>query len=174
MILILPILVAVYFASVFVIGHIVFSPLKSDASKPPTPGVRFQLTDMLAIFFPFQLGFAAINLFLPDIQWNVAIAIATTIVLLLITGLTWIYGMRLLWRMKVHQAKKRVALLGIVMPIGCVLSATALPILASVHSLYDFLFRAAAVLFMSWILRRLVVWIRSNQFAQDPTAPDAV
>lgn len=163
----------VYFGSVMAVGYAIFSPFKTIVSNAPQRGMRIHLIDILAFFISFQLGFAALNIFDPDINWDVPAVTAVTIFLFLICGLAWFYGMRLLWRMNVEKCwLKRIVLLGLVMPIGCVIPAIALPILVSIQTVYEAV-RIPLVLFGVVFIRCLGIWIRTDHLNQPLPPQDA-
>jgi hypothetical protein len=154
-----------YFASICAVGYVVFSPFKHAIARPPTHDMRFTIVDLLATFLPFTLGHAALNGFYPDIDWNTGTSTFFFVTALVITGLSWFYGMRLLSRMRIDQSIKRIVLLGIVMPAGFVVPTVALPILFDVQSVYQLVYRMAIVACVVFGMRLLSLWIRAGDAA---------
>ena len=161
--------IAAYFASIAGVGYLIFSPFKKVIARKPLQGKRFQLTDLFAFFLSFQLGFGAINLIFPDIRWNTETALFATTVLLLITGLAWFYGLRIIWRANTTAVIKRIVLLGLIMPFGFVVSAAVLPLLMSFESTFSFFVRVVSLVSTILLLRYLGVWVLANN-DHDPGA----
>ena len=152
-------IIVAYLGSTAGVGYLIFSPYKTVIARKPLHGKRFQLTDLFAFFLSFQLGFAAINLIFPDIRWNTETALFAMAVLLLISGLAWVYGLRIIWRANITAAFKRIVLLGLVMPFGFVISAAFLPLLISVESALWIFARLVCLVSLILLLRYLGVWV---------------
>ena len=165
---------AFYFASVCGLGYIVFSPFKVVAAAAPSKDMRFGLVDLLAIFPPFAMGYSALNRFFPDIDWSTNRLIFFCVVAFVITGVSWFYGMRLLWRMRIDSSIKRIVLLGIVMPAGFVVPAVALPVLIDVQSAGQFGYRFAVLVCIIFAMRILASWVRAGGDLIGKQVPDAV
>ncbi len=164
---------AAYILCSAIVAYLIFSPFKFIARTRPNDGARFQITDLLAIFIPFQVGFSSLDLIFPGINWNASVAMYVCSILMLITGIAWIYGMRLLWRMEVRNWIKRVALLGIVMPAGLVISSTSMPILMSVQSLEQTVIRLFVLSGTIVFLRFVAVWVRPDTTASSTAVESA-
>ena len=136
---------ALYFATVFRVGYFIFSPFHSIFTSPPVKGGRWQLCDFLSAFLPFQIGFALINAIFTDISWHISVASALSGGLLIISTLSSLYGMRILWRSDIQETRKRVALLGFLMPFGFVVPLLAFPILMTSESVFSLITRAFLV-----------------------------
>ena len=148
-----------YVFSIATIGCIIFSPLIPIAGREPLEGARYQLTDLLAFYFPLQLGFAALNFLFPDIRWNFEIGLGAVLCLLLLSGLSWFYGMRILWRSNTASPLKRIALLGIAMPFGFIVPTLALPILIGFGgSVIVFFVKLIVLASVVVLLRGLLIW----------------
>ena len=162
----------VYFALTCAVGYIVFSPFKGVVSMTPRKNMRFTMVDLLAIFLPFTIGYTMLKGLHPGIGWDPRQLTAFCIAALVISGVSWFYGMRLLWRMRIDDSKKRLMLLGVVMPAGFVVPAVAMPILLQSPSWVQFGCRFAAIACTVFVLRILALWIRAEDSAITGQVPD--
>ena len=121
--------VGLYFASICAVGYAIFSPFRGVISTPPNGDLRFTMVDLFAMFLPFTIGYAVLSGFYPDFDWNTRLATVFCAAALVITGVAWFYGMRLLWRIREATQIKRFMLLGIVMPVGFVVPVIALSLI---------------------------------------------
>ena len=163
----------VYCLSVFAVGYAIFSPFKLIVAKTPDAGARFQLVDMFSACLPIPTGLTVLNTIFPDIDWNVSAAVSTIFVLLVINGLTWVYGVRLLRRMTRKSSHKRIAMLGFMMPIGTVVPAIALPVLLNVENIQQFAIRLLVLAAIIVLLRYTGCWIQNDAFPHSHQTPNA-
>ena len=173
MALISVIFLGVYFASICAVGYAVFSPFRGIISRPPTGDTRFTVVDLLAVFLPFAIGYAALNGIYPDIDWNTRVSTFFGVTALVITSVAWFYGMRLLWRMRVDNSIKRFLLLGILMPAGFVVPVVALPVTIYVESGAQFGYRFSILACIVIVMRMLSIWIRSGEDASTAQTQNA-
>ena len=173
MALIAVLFLAVYFASICAVGYVVFSPFKAALSAKPSEDMRFTVMDILAAFMPFAIGYASLNGFYPDIDWNTDTSTLFCVVALVITGVSWFYGMRLLKRLRTDDTIRRIVLLGIVMPAGFVVPVVTLPILINVQWGAQSGYRFAVLVCIIYALRILTLWIRAGSTAIATQIPDA-
>lgn len=159
--------VIVYFAVTVLVGYLIFSPFQHVAAAKRVTSRRFLMSDLLAIFLTFQMGFAGINYLFDDIVWNVSSAVTVSSSLLVLAFVSWLYGLRLLWRMDVEHWVKRIALLGVVMPGGFVVSGIAFPVLATSTSAFSVMSRLAIIAALVFAIRALVFWVESGSKGQD-------
>ena len=160
--LIVILIIAAYFVSMVGVGYFIFSPFKKAIARKPLRGNRFQLTDLFAFLLSFQLGFGAISLTFPDIKWNTKTALFTTTVLLLISGLAWMYGLRIIWRTNTTAVIKRIVFMGLIMPFGFFVPVAIFPLLMTVESTLSFFVRLVSLVSITLVLRYLGVWVLAN------------
>lgn len=158
MLIALAVIVA-YLASMVVIGYVIFSPYRMVIRQHPTCNKRYQLTDLFAFFLSFQLGFGVISYAFPDIRWNMETAIFSVTILIIVTGLSWFYGLRILWRANVTSPLKRIILLGLVMPFGFVVPTIALPVVTFPESPIQISIHLVIVLLTTALLRFSGFWV---------------
>jgi len=146
-----------YIITTMAIGCAIFSPIRHVISHAPLPGNRVQTIDMFALPIPLQIGLALLSQS-ESVRWNVYSFSMAFVVLSAISVVIWCYGQRILRRTTVVDWRKRLAMLGVVMPLGLITATTVGPLsIASVFNgnpTYTVLVSVAIVLF----LRFTVIW----------------
>ena len=168
MVLIFLLFIGAYVASVVAVGYLIFSPFKTIAKSKPTTGSRIQLTDLLAIFLPLQMGLA----FVKYLDLRSSDNTVFSVIVMLIAAIAWFYGLRLLWRTSVRNWLKRIVLLGVVMPLGFVLSVGAMVIIFMTNSIEEIVFRTLLVVALVGGSRALGIWVLASGPESIPSAED--
>ncbi|MEM7785265.1 MAG: hypothetical protein AAF623_18090 [Planctomycetota bacterium] len=163
------IVLALYLPTCFLCGYIIFSPLQSLVRKPPAQR-KYMMSDMLAFFFPFQFGFIGLNFFFPDTQWDYRASAISIFIILIISVISWFYGIRILWRAEMIDWKRRIALLGVLMPTGFVISAIAFPAAVSSSDWIGIAIRSAIFAAIVFSLRRLAIWFMEGTVDENSVA----
>jgi hypothetical protein len=156
-----------YFASVAISGYVVFSPFRVHLESKPAQGGRFQIMDLLAIFIPIQIGLAALKTIFADVNWYPELAVLVATAFFVAIFLAWLYGVRLLSRINVNNAAKRVAFLGVVVPLGFLTCATSFLFLVLAESTAQALVRLLVIVTLLLGLRWLGSWVLSQR-SSDP------
>ncbi len=164
-----------YFLTAICVAYAIFSPILNIPTVHSKDRVRLQLVDMFAAPLPFAIFFAAFNWFLADIGWYPLLAIVVVLAVALAFLAAFVCGMRVLSRMNVRSGLKRVAILGLVMPLGFVMSATSILVVLSADSVQHSFVRLTLVIGIVVCLRGLASWVRpktsSLQAHQDREQP---
>ena len=161
-------MLGIYFATVVAVGYAIFSPFKDIAKRQRTAGSRFQLTDLLAIFLPLQAGLALVQY----LDTRSPTKTIISVIVMLIASIAWFYGMRLLWRMDVRNWFKRIVFLGVVMPLGFVLSGSAVLIIFATNSLEEMVFRSLIVVTLVVGIRVLGIWVLGENPQRIPSVEE--
>lgn len=152
-----------YFASGAISGYVVFSPFRFQLQANPIHRGKFQISDLLAVFIPIQIGLASLNTLFADVKWYPVLAILVGTAFSIAVSLAWLYGLRLLARINVNNAAKRVLFLGVVVPLGFTLSATSFLIVVLAASIPQSLVRLLLIVTILLGLRWLGLWVLSEK-----------
>ena len=166
-------MISLYLGSIFLVAKLIFGPFREIMRRPAFKGFHFQLTDILALFIPFQIGYGAVEILAPDIRWNVPTTIGFVLPLAAITGLAWFYGLRLIWRMGFVSWLQRIVLLGWVMPATFVMAAIWFPVICASMSILDLILRIAGSVILIGGTRLAVFWILRADISKHQSTRDA-
>jgi len=160
-------ILAIYATFCVSVGYFTFSPLSNVVGIKPKAGFRVQLSDVLAFPIFFQLAFGILNWSMPDMRWNFRLGVVVFAVILSISTVSWIYGIRILRRMNTRSWKKRLTLLGLTMPVGLMISGLAMPYIFMCQTPHHFVARFLVVFGVAFAVRSTSVWV-----SQQPSAPE--
>lgn len=155
------IIILPYMAISFIIGWAIFSPLADLEGLDTWTFARIEMSDLLGVFVPVSLLFACATW---DLRaTNVAVfgwsIVATAIILFAFLGFA--AGLYVLAKMKPTAPLKRMALIGIVIPMGSLLTVSwfAIPIFAMASSFVYSIPAAVAVIPITLALRWISNWV---------------
>lgn len=166
------IIILPYMAISFIIGWAIFSPFADLEGLDMWTFARIEISDLLGVFVPVSLLFACATWTLETanvraIGWSI---VASGIFLFAFLGFG--AGLYLLAKMKQTAPLKRMALIGIVIPMGSLLTVTwfAIPVVAMASSIVYSIPAAAAVVPITCAFRWLSHWVcRSDGSDDDET-----
>ena len=163
------IIILPYMAISFMIGWAIFSPFADLEGLDAWTFARIEISDLFGVFVPISLFFACANGALktanvPVIGWSI---VASAI--FLFTFLGFGAGLYLLAKLKQTASLKRMALIGIVIPLGSLLTVFwfAIPVCAMASSFVYSIPAAVAIVPITFALRWLSNWVCSSSLADD-------
>ncbi len=161
------IIILPYMAISFIIGWAIFSPFADLEGLDTWTFARIEMSDLFGVFVPVSLLFACATWTLETanvavVGWSI---VATGIFLFSFFG--FFAGLYLLAKMNQTAPLKRMALIGIVIPLGSLLTVTwfAIPIVAMGSSFVYAIPAAVAVVPITLALRWLSSWVCSSSAA---------
>ena len=154
------VLVLPYMAISFVIGWAIFAPFAKLENLRDWTFSRIELSDLFATFLPLSLLFAAASWTVPP-EWFSFTAWLLTIgsfIILAACGLA--AGLFLLAKIEPTSVPKRMALIGLVVPIGSFLTLAwmVIPTVALNYSALYAIPATLAIIPIAWGLRKLGRW----------------
>lgn len=164
------IIILPYMAISFIIGWAIFSPFADLEGLDTWTFARIETSDLMGVFVPVSLMFACATWTLetvnvPVVGWSI---VASAIFLFAFLGFG--AGLYLLAKMKQTAPLKRMALIGIVIPLGSLLTVSwfAIPVVAMASSIVYSIPAAIALVPITCALRWLSHWVcRSNVSVDD-------
>jgi len=166
------IIILPYMAISFMIGWAIFSPFADLEGLDTWTFARIETSDLMGVFVPVSLLFAGANGALqsanvPVLGWAI---IASAIFLYAFLGFG--VGLYLLAKMKPTAPLKRMAMIGVVIPLGSLLTVSwfVIPVFAMASSIAYSIPAAVAIVPITLILRWISNWVcTSNPSADDST-----
>ena len=159
-----------YMAISFMIGWAIFSPFADLEGLDTWTFARIEMSDLFGVFVPVSLLFACASWTLktaevPVLGWSI---VASAIFLFASSGFA--VGLYLLAKMQQTAPLKRMALIGIVIPLGSLLTVAwfAIPVCAMASSFVYSIPAAVAIVPITLALRWISNWVcKSSSFAGD-------
>lgn len=163
------IIVLPYLAISFLIAWAVFSPFALIDDLHEWKFARIETSDLFAIFLPFSFLLGIVTWVtsvdaIPVLGW---ISIAAAIFLFTLSCL--VAGLFLLEKLNRAPSIKRIALIGVVIPMGSLLTLTwfVIPFAAFASSILFAIPAAAAIVPVTFALRVLSIWVcRSSEITK--------
>jgi hypothetical protein len=159
------IIILPYMAISFLIGWAIFSPLADLEGLDAWTFARFEMSDLFGVFVPVSLLFSYATWALktaevPVVGWSI---LASAIILFSFLGL--VTGLYVLAKMKPTAPLKRLTLIGVVIPLGSLLTVFwfAIPVVAMASSVVYSIPAAVALVPITLVLRWLSHWIRGSR-----------
>ena len=145
----------------FFIGWAIFSPFAFIEDLQQWSFARIEITDLLALFLPFSLVLALVNFTVPKDTFTVPVIalVLGAVTVLALFGL--VVGLFLLAKMNRTTPAKRMTMIGVVIPLGFVLTIawSALPLYGFGHSILHAIPATLGIPVGTLILRGLSVWV---------------
>lgn len=155
------IIVLPYMAISFMIGWAIFAPFAEIDNLDRWSFARIETSDLLATFLPISFLLAAITWLLQSetVPWIFVVAIAAMI--FLFTLLALIAGLFLLAKLDHPTSIKRMAIIGLIIPLGSFLTFAwiAVPLTAFAASVLYSIPAALAILPITLCLRAMSHWV---------------
>ena len=155
------IIVLPYIAISFVIGWTVFSPFTQFDDFGRLTFDRIATSDLFATFLPLSVSLAIVRQIAPVGSLPLAVLIFAGICILGYAIFGLVVGLYLFDKMKAPSSLKRVATIGIIIPLGSLLTLAwiALPLAACVYSVLYAIPVTLLVLTATLMLRGLSAWV---------------
>lgn len=160
------IIVFPYMAISFAIAWAIFSPFAQLDDLQKWSFARIETIDLLAVFLPMSLLWAAVRAMTPDEYLSLPLLVVLASAILSLTLFGFLAGLFIIAKMQPPPAIKRMALIGIILPLGSLLTVAwiGLPLLAFAGS---FLYAIPAIISVVPVtlgLRGLSGWVcQSNR-----------
>jgi hypothetical protein len=155
------IIVLPYMAISFSIGWAIFAPFADLEKLHEVTFAKLETGDFLAIFIPFSILMAIAMGVLPKEILSTPMLIVVVASILIFSVASLLTGLFLLNKICEPAFLRRVAMIGIVIPLGTLhtLLWFALPLVAFAHSVFYAIPAALAVIPVTLLFRRLSHWL---------------
>ena len=165
------IIVIPYMVISFSIAWAIFSPFAEVDGLNEWTFARLETSDLLAIFLPVCFLLATLKLATPTDTLSALTLGTIAIVIVLFSAAGLVSGLYLLAKMRKTSSAKRMAIIGIIMPLGSLLTImwVALPLMALAGSILFAIPAAVAVVPLTWSLRILSKWVCDSAVSNDGT-----
>ena len=155
------IIVLPYLAISFLIAWAVFSPFAKLDDLHEWTFARIETSDLLAVFLPFSVLLGMVTWATPTVTitalgWSLIAA-----AIFLFTLFSFVVGLYLLVKMHQTPSLKRMALIGVIIPTGALLTLAwfVIPFAAFTSSILYAIPAAAAIIPVTFALRLLSIWV---------------
>lgn len=158
------IIILFYMGITLAIGWCIFSPFAALGDIRVWSFAKLETTDLFALFLPYALTFALLPWVTPEIKLTLTIAALVAAGISLFVAMGLVAGLFMLAKMKRISSAKRMALIGIVFPMGLTLTIAwvAFPLAAFARSTTDSIWVTLAIGLVSIALRGISSWICSG------------
>lgn len=154
------IIVLPYMGISFAIAWAIFAPFAELDDLRQWSFARIEIADLLAVFLPISILMAVAIWTESPRFFSIPLLVALTVAILLIAGCGFVIGLYLVSKMNDPPAAKRMAIIGIIVPLGSLLTLAwiAVPLWAAAYSILYSIPAAAAVVPIALALRGLSAW----------------
>jgi len=155
------IIVLPYIAVSFAIGWAVFSPFLKFDDLSRLSLDRITTSDLLAIFLPLSVLLTVARWTLPEDAVSVWVLLLIGVLILGFAFLALVAGLFLLDKMGATNSFKRMAIIGVIVPMGSLLSIAwiAFPFVALAYSVPYAIAATVSVVIVTLLLRGLSEWV---------------
>lgn len=156
-----------YMAISFSIAWAIFSPFAKIDDLQEWTFARIETSDLFAIFLPLSFLWAVVKWTTPEDLLSVPVLALSATGIFLLTFFGFVAGLFLLAKMNQTPPAKRMAVIGIIMPLGSLLTIAwfAVPMLASAGSILYAIPAILSVVPATLAFRGLSVWVCENTIA---------
>lgn len=162
------VIVLFYMAISFFIGWAIFSPFAEVEDLREWSFSRIETADLFAVFLPFSFFLSMILWTIPKESQTVPMVVVAIIGISILALVGFFVALFLLAKMAKTSPAKRMALIGIVMPLGSTLTLAwvVLPLVALANSILYAIPATFGIAIATLVLRLLSDWVcRNNSMA---------
>lgn len=155
------IIVLPYIAVSFAIGWAIFSPFSRFEDLGRLTLDRLATSDLLAMFLPISLQLTVAKWTLTLETLSVWTLVAAAVTMLMFTTCGLVVGLFLLDKMSRTTSLKRIAVIGVIIPLGAMLTIAwiAFPFIGYAYSISYTIPATLSVVLATLLLRWLSVWV---------------
>lgn len=145
----------------FAIAWVIFSPFAEIDDLQEWTFARIETSDLLAIFIPFSSLLAFFTWLVPADKLSAVALTSITIAIGLYTLASLLVGLFLLAKLERKSSFQRVAIIGIIIPLGSLLALAwfAVPLMAMTNSVVYAIPATLGVIPTTLVLRQLSGWV---------------